>query len=124
MRTLDESAGMLLSAMSEMGGRAQRPARLYLGEVTAGGQEALQVRCNGLELRGEDLWINEALLEGYSPKLEGTLYGTCPDGQTVTPVTRDQLRRAEFALKPGDRLVLASDDEQSYTILCKAVSLA
>ena len=76
-----------------------------------------------MELTAEDLWINEDLLEGYSPKLVGALPGTCPDGGTLTPVSADQLTRGEFALKAGDRVVLLTLDGQDYYLLAKAVRL-
>ena len=65
------------------------------------------------------------MLEGYIPKLiaPDPLPGTCPDGATSTPVTKDQLVRGEFALKAGDIVVVMSPDEQTYYILCKVVSL-
>ena len=122
-KTLDESVGLLLSAMGQMGAEKQGPMTLAIGQVVAGSQEGLQVQCGGNILTAADLWVNEALLEGYSPKLTGTLPGTCPDGGTPTPVAKDQLTRSEFALTAGDRVVLLTQDEQAYYLLCKVVRL-
>lgn len=122
-KTLDESVGLLLSAMGQMGSGSQGPMALAIGQVLVGSQEGLQVQCGGNVLTTADIWINEALLEGYSPKLIGSLSGTCPDGGTNTPVTKDQLTRSEFALTAGDRVVLLTGDEQAYYLLCKVVRL-
>lgn len=122
-KTLDESVGLLLSAMGQMGSGSQGPMALDIGQVLVGSQEGLQVQCGGNVLTAADIWINEALLEGYSPKLIGSLPGTCPDGGTNTPVTKDQLTRSEFALTAGDRVVLLTEDEQAYYLLCKVVRL-
>ena len=122
-KTLDESVGLLLSAMGQMGSGSQGPMALAIGQVLVGSQEGLQVQCGGNVLTAADIWINGALLEGYSPKLIGSLPGTCPDGGTNTPVTKDQLTRSEFALTAGDRVVLLTEDEQAYYLLCKVVRL-
>lgn len=122
-KTLDESVGLLLSAMGQMGSGSQGPMALAIGQVLVGSQEGLQVQCGWNVLTAADIWINEALLEGYSPKLIGSLPGTCPDGGTNTPVTKDQLTRSEFALTAGDRVVLLTEDEQAYYLLCKVVRL-
>lgn len=124
-KTLDESVGTLLKAMGTISGQSQRPASFAIGEVKVGSQEGLQVQCGGNVLTANDIWINESLLVGYSPKLIAVepLPGTCPDGRTSTPVTKDQLTRGEFALKRGDRVVLLTQDEQSYYLICKVVQL-
>lgn len=122
-KTMSQIAGDLMAAMSGVAQRDQRPAQMAMGEVLAGTQEGLRLRCMGLEIGQEDIRINENLLAGYSPKLVGDLPGTCPDGGTMTPVTRDQLSRGEFALKAGDQVVVFSEDGQIFTILCKVVSL-
>lgn len=120
---MDESVGTLLAAMNAQNQKNQRPSSFCVGVVTVGTEEGLKIQCNGLELTADQIWINEALLVGYSPKLVGTLPGTCPDGGTITPVTKDQLTRGEFALKAGDRVVLLTQDEQTYYLICKAVKL-
>ena len=120
---MDESVGTLLSAMTAQNKKNQRPSSFCIGQVTVGTDEGLKVQCSGLELTADQIWINEALLVGYSPKLVGTLPGTCPDGTTITPVTKDQLTRGEFALNAGDRVVLFTQDEQAYYLICKVVKL-
>ena len=122
-KTLDESVGALLGAMEAVSGQSQPPVSFAIGEVKVGSQEGPRVQCGGNLLKEKDIWINEALLVGYSPKLTGTLYGYCPDGDTTTPVSKDQLKRSEFALKAGDRVVLLTADEQAYYLICKVVRL-
>ena len=122
-KTLDESVGDLMAAMGAMNQRSQRAPSFAIGKVVAGTQAGLRVQCGGNVLTAEQIWCNEAMLEEYSPKLEGTLTGTCPDGGTVTPVTKDQLKRAEFALKEGDRVALLTENQQIYYVICKVVPL-
>ena len=122
-KTLDESVGDLMSAMGSMSRKNQRPASFAIGKVLAGSREGLRVQCGGTVLTAQDIWCDEALLAGYSPKLTGTLLGSCPDGQTRTEVTKDQLKRSEFALKAGDRVVLLTEDQQIYYLICKVVPL-
>lgn len=94
-RSLDESAGDLLSAMGQAARRSQGPASFVLGEVTAhvpaNQWSALRIQCGGNELRAEDLWANEGLT-----------------GQE---------------LEAGERVVLLTQDEQVYYLLCKVVPL-
>ena len=122
-KTLDESVRDLMSAMGSMSRKNQRPASFAIGKVLAGSREGLRVQCGGTVLTAQDIWCDEALLAGYSPKLTGSLPGTCPDGSTMTPVTKDQLKRSEFALKAGDRVVLLTEDQQIYYLICKVVPL-
>ena len=119
-RSLDESAGDLLTAMGQAARRSQGPLAFALGEVTAGTQEGLRVQCGGTELTAEDLRVNEALLTGYCPQLSGTLHGC---GSCTVPVDREDLARARFALVAGDQVVLLTQDEQVYYLLCKVVPL-
>lgn len=122
-KTLSESAGDLLASMGKMARKSQAPVSFAIGTVKKGTQEGLQVQCGGTLLTVQDLWIDEALLEGYSPQLTGTLLGYCPDGETTTPVAAGQLKRDSFALRAGDRVVLLTEDEQTYYIMCKVVRL-
>lgn len=122
-KTLDDSAGDMLAAMDAFHRQNQRADSFVIGQVLVGSQEGLVLQANGLPITANQIWINEALLAGYSPKLVGQLPGTCPDGGTMTPVTKDQLTRGEFALKAGDRVVLLTQDEQSYYLICKVVRL-
>lgn len=122
-KTLDESVGDLMATMGAMNQRSQRAPSFAVGKVLNETQEGLRIQCGGNVLTAEQIWCNETLLEGYSPKLEGDLPGSCPDGVTNTPVTKDQLTRAEFALKEGDRVVLLTEDQQIYYLICKVVPL-
>ena len=119
-RTLDDSVGDLLSAMGAVSRGTRGPAAFAIGTVTAGTQEGLRVQCGGTELAGADLWINEMLLKGYTPQLEGTIH----NGAYSIDVDREDLSRAQFALGAGDRVVLLTQDEQVYYLLCKVVKLA
>lgn len=123
-KTLDESVGAILSVMGAMNQKNQRPSSFCIGQVTAGTEEGLKIQCGGLELTADQIWINEALLTGYSPKLAGTIHGICSSpGSTTDEVKKDDLTREEFALKAGDRVVLLTQDNQTYYLLCKAVKL-
>ena len=92
-----------------------------IGEVLAVGEGKVSVLAEGLSLTEKDLWVDEALLPGYSPKLAGTLPGTCPDGGTVTPVKKDQLTRGSSPLAAKDRVVLLTTDHQTFYLICKVV---
>ncbi len=123
-RPLDESVGDLLAAMGQVSRENQGPEAFAIGTVTVGSQEGLRVQCGGTELTRADLWINEALLEGYTPQLEGDLTGSCSDGGTcAVHMEREDLSRARFALAAGDRVVLLTQDKQIYYLLCKVVKL-
>ena len=118
-RNLDDSVGDLLTAMGAVSRGTQGPAAFAVGTVTAGTQEGLRVQCDGTELTGEDLWINEALIEGYTPQLEGAI----DNGAYSIHVDQEDLSRAQFALAAGDRVVLLTQDEQAYYLICKVVRL-
>lgn len=118
-RNLDDSVGDLLTAMGAVSRGTQGPAAFAVGTVTAGTQEGLRVQCGGTELTGADIWINEALLEGYNPQLEGAI----DNGSYSIHVDREDLSRAQFALAAGDRVVLLTQDEQVYYLICKVVKL-
>lgn len=118
-RSLSESAGDLLSAMGQAARRSQGPVSFALGEVTAGTQEGLRVRSGGNELTAENIHINETLLAGYCPQLSGTIQ----NGTYSIHVDREELTREQFALKAGDRVVLLTQDEQVYYLICKVVPL-
>lgn len=62
-----------------------------------------------------------ALLKGYRPKLVGTLMSLIPKDEVTTEVKKDDLERGEHALKKGDRVVVLTEDFQTYYILCKVV---
>lgn len=127
--SMDEAAGRMISAMAQVSRQNQGSPRLYVGTVLVGAEDGLKIRCNGLELEREDLWISPRLLTGYCPKLKGTHpgVGTCSShGGSVTvtvPVSPPELTRAEFELKTGDTVLVFSPDQQEYYILDKAVKL-
>ena len=119
-RTLDESAGDLLTAMGAVSRGTQGPTALAIGTVTSGLQEGLRVQCGGTELTAADIWINDGLLAGYCPKLSGTI----DNGAYPIHVDREDLSRDRPALAVGDRVVLLTQDEQVYYLLCKVVKPA
>lgn len=123
MEAFEQSAGRIASAMGAAARRVAPGAPIMLGEILQA--EPLRLQANGLTIEQDSIQINETMLEGYSPKLiaPSPLPGTCPEGITSTPVTKDQLVRGEFALKAGDQVVVFSPDGQTYYILCKVVSL-
>lgn len=121
MDTFEQSAGRIAAAMGSVAKSEAPKAPIMLGRILQA--QPLLLEANGLTIEQDSIQINEAMIEGYSPKLEGSLTGTCPDGTTVTPVRRDDLTRGEFALRAGDLVVVMSPDAQTYYILCKVVSL-
>lgn len=125
MDAFEESAGRILESMAEAGRRQQRPAQFVIGQVLEADGSTLRVFANGQELKTEDLWVNEALLPGYCPRLRGTLNGTCSShgGSVTTPVEESQLTRGTHALARGDRVVLLTEDWQFYYVTAKVVQL-
>lgn len=125
MDTFEESAGRILDAMSEAGRRQRTPVQFVIGTVLEAGEGVLRVFANGMELKTEDLWVNEALLPGYCPQLKGTLNGTCSShgGSVTTPVKEPQLTRGKHALSKDDRVVLLTEDWQFYYVIAKVVQL-
>lgn len=123
MDAFEQSAGRIASAIGAAARRVAPSAPIMLGKILQA--QPLRLETNGLVIEQDSIQINESMLEGYIPKLIAPepLPGTCPDGATSTPVTKDQLVRGEFALKAGDIVVVMSPDEQTYYILCKVVSL-
>lgn len=121
----EESASRILDGMAEAGRRQQRPAQFVIGTVLEAGEGVLRVFANGMELKTEDLWVNEALLPGYCPQLKGTLNGTCSShgGSVTTPVKEPQLTRGKHALSKDDRVVLLTEDWQFYYVIAKVVQL-
>lgn len=121
----EESASRILDSMAEAGRRQQRPAQFVIGTVLEASEGVLRVFANGMELKTEDLWVNEALLPGYCPQLKGTLNGTCSShgGSVTTPVKEPQLTRGKHALSKDDRVVLLTEDWQFYYVIAKVVQL-
>lgn len=125
MKSLEESAGVILDSMFRVNDRGQQPARIVLGQVlTAGSPETLRIRCGGLELSRRDLQINPALLAEYDGGFGGTLTGTDSRGGSVTvEVEPGDLSRRGFGVDAGDLVVLATQDWQTFALICKVVSL-
>ena len=125
MDTLEESAGRILDAMSEAGRRQRAPAQFVIGRVLEAGDGVLRIFANGQELKTEDLWVSEALLPGYCPRLTGTLTGTCSShgGSVTVPVVGTELTRGKHALARDDRVVLLTEDQQDYYVIAKVVQL-
>ncbi len=113
----------MLDGMAQVGRRGRAPAQFVVGQVLEVGEGVLRVTCSGQELTGEDLWVNEDLLPGWHPRLTGTLTGTCSShgGAVTVPVKASQLARAEHALTRGDRVILLTEDQQDYYLVCKVV---
>lgn len=121
MEAFEQSAGRIASAMGTAARRVAPNAPIMLGKILQA--QPLRLETNGLTIEQDSILVNEAMKQGYSPKLVGILTGTCPDGSTTTPVEKDDLTRGEFALQAGDIVVVMSPDGQTYYILCKVVSL-
>lgn len=119
MDTLEESVGRMLEGMGRMSEGRQRPAQFVIGQVRSA--VPLRVLCGAGELSRDDLWVNEALLPGWRPRLAGELTGTGAYGSVKVPVLADQLARDGPGLAPGDRVVLFTEDGQDYYLVCKAV---
>lgn len=127
-KTFEESMSSIAASVKRSAQAAYPGSAFRLGEVKEAGADSLRIACDGLELDNDDLWVNPALMQGYSPKLVGTLTGTCTcgahTGVATTPVHKDDQTRGETGLKPGDRVVLlVTGDGQSYYVLCKVVKL-
>lgn len=123
MDPFEQSAGRIVHSMGAAARRVAPSSSIMLGTILEA--EPLRLQANGLTIEQDSIRINETMLEGYIPKLIAPtpLSGTCPDGTTSTPVTKDQLVRGEFALKKDDLVVVMSPDDQTYYILCKVVAL-
>lgn len=123
MDAFEESVGRMLDGMARVGRRSRAPAQFVIGQVLAAGEKELRVSCGGQELTREDLWVNEDLLPGWCPRLKGTLNGICSShgGTVTTPVKASQLTREDHALARGDRVILLTEDQQDYYLVCKVV---
>lgn len=121
MDPFEQSAGRIVQSMGAAARSVAPNSPIMLGTILEA--EPLRLQANGLTIEQDSIRINESMKQGYSPKLVGTLTGTCPDGSTTTPVEKDDLTRGEFALKKDDLVVVMSPDDQTYYILCKVVAL-
>ena len=121
--------------------------RMLGGKIEAGRQtivrqglvlsaEPLSIKAGGLPipLDGSCVWVNESLvrehrqklaLEELSGSLEGQ--GSCSDGGTVSGFSvtggtvETQARLIEPLLRAGDQVVLLSEDDQQFYLICKVV---
>lgn len=121
MNTFEENAARIAGSMGAAARRVAAPPPVMIGEVLSA--EPLRVRADGLDLEPESLRVNEALLRGYQPKLVGMLISILPPNEVTTEVKKENLSRAEPALKPGDQVAVFSTDQQTYYILCKVVAV-
>ena len=96
----------------------------------------LSIKVGGLPipLDGSCVWVNESLVQEHREKLSleepaGSLegQGSCSDGGTVSgyTVTGGQVettaRLVEPLLQAGDQVVLLSEDDQQFYLVCKVV---
>lgn len=123
MDTIQESVGRMLDGLSSAVRRSQRPSQFVLGRVLAAGDGTLRVSCGGQELDEHDLWVNNSLVPGWRSGLTGELTGTGVHGPCATRVSAGDLTRGEPALAAGDCVVLMTEDQQEYYLLCKVVRL-
>lgn len=124
--SMDNAASRMIAAMRQTSESGKDPPQLFIGTVLDGDEETLKIQCNGQELEREDLWLPPRMRKAYSPKLTGTLSGTCSShgGGVTVPVGEDQLRRGVFELETGDTVLLFTPDQQEYFIIDKVVPLA
>lgn len=97
MDTLNESMARFALLLQGLGERGKAPP-FYVGEVLQAGQGRLQVRCGGLTLGPEDLYLAVGLSYQW----------TWDNG------SQNYLRR-------GDRVILLSQDGQDYYLLTRMV---
>ena len=145
----DPYAG-LLGEVEESASKVYRPP-LCEGTVLEAGEGRLVIRGDGMELDREDLYVAQYLTDGWTEQLRGLEWpttsnlpekvfsGKCwvPFGTAVLEGTAEVTRPAEqvsgttaetggatqpAALSAGDRvLLLRSQDEQTYYVICKFV---
>ena len=90
--------GRIARSMGTAAGRTAPPSTLYLGEVKQAGNGRLRVNCAGLDLTQGDLFVSAQLHWDW----------TQDDGSP-------QL------LRPGDRVVLLSQDGQDFYLVARMV---
>ena len=88
------------------------PGGWHLGEVITA--QPLAVDIGGITAQGKSLWVNELLL---APPVEAAVrlpgYDIAESNGTITP--------KEPFLHPGDRVLLLTDDDQVFYLMCKVV---
>lgn len=92
--------------------REEDGGRLRFGVVT--GTEPLAVEVGGLPVSGAALWVSEALTP---VEREAEIY--LPDAEIGEPNAEI---RVKAPLSAGDRVLLYSDGDQVFYIICKVVS--
>ena len=145
----DPYAG-LLGEMDARAAKAYRPP-VSIGTVLESGEGRLVIRADGMELDQDELYVAQYLTDGWSEQLRGLEWpvssalpekvfsGKCwvPYGTVVLEGTAAVTRPAETVpgataesasathpgqLQAGDHvLLLRSEDEQSYYVICRFV---
>lgn len=88
----------------------------FVGTVTAA--EPLQVDVGGISVSGGSLWVNAALLQReYQAAISLPSHPEAPFAEPDGTVT---LKELPFAV--GDRVMLLTEDNQVFYLLCKVVS--
>lgn len=102
--------------------------QIVFGKVEQASDKELVILANGIKLTTEDIYIDHRLLSGYVPGLAGTLYGSgycagadCGNIPVSATASGAELSFAKAGLSKGDLVVMVTQDEQEYVILCKAV---
>ncbi len=88
----------------------------FIGTVTSA--EPLQVDVGGISVSGGSLWVNAALIQR---DYDGEIFlPSHPDGAFSEPHGAFTLK--ELPLAAGDRVVLLTEDDQVFYLVCKVVS--
>lgn len=99
MKTFEENMTRIARSVGEAAKKTARPSAFSVGEVKAAGNGVLRVSCDGLTLEPEDLRLAVGL----------DYHWTYDNG-------------ADNLLRKGDRVVLLSQDGQTYYLLQRMVS--
>lgn len=98
MKTFEENIGRIAQSMGNAAKRTARPSAFSIGEVTAAGNGVLKISCDGLPLEPGDLYL-----------AVGLDYHWIYDNGALN------------LLRKGDRVVLFSEDKQTYYLLQRMV---
>ena len=71
MKTFEESMASIAGTMRQTAKQSYPGSAFRLGEVLEAGPDSLRISCDGMELDNEDLWVNPALMQDYSPSSWG-----------------------------------------------------
>ena len=99
MKTCEENMTRIARSMGDAAQRTARPSAFFIGAVKAAGSGRLEISLGGLTLEPEDLWLAVGL----------DYHWTYDNG-------------ADNLLRKGDRVVLLSQDRQTYYLLQRMVS--